>query len=93
MYMRRKCLTPVMKSPDSLKEQYNDRERRHGSSLCGKRLRSVSLEKLSIAEIETKKISLCAESSNTPDTELAGENEGQPLLTSSPGNGTEPEGV
>lgn len=79
-----------MKTPGGLNEQCRDEERRSGNSLGGKRLRSVSLEKLSISEIETKRISLCVESNDPPDT---GGNEGVPLPVSSPeiDHGKEPE--
>lgn len=85
---------PTMKTPGGLNEQCNSEER-NGNSLGGKRLRSVSLEKLSISEIETKRISLCVESNDPPDTGVTGENEGVPLPVSSPeiDHGKEPESV
>ena len=50
-------------------------EERRGSTLGGKRLRSVSLEKLSLSDLKAKKISLDLVSKNAHDAKLGGESE------------------
>ena len=62
-------------------------KRRSGS----KRLRSVSLEKMSICDIEAKKMSLCVQSENTPVSGATEDDRDVPLLVDS-FDGKEPEG-
>jgi hypothetical protein len=61
-------------------------KRRSGS----KRLRSVSLEKMSICDIEAKKMSLCVQSENTPVSGATEDDRDVPLLVDS-FDGKEPE--
>ena len=57
-----------------------------------KRLRSVSLEKMSICDIETKKISLCVQSEDTPDSGPMEDGKGESLPINTPETSSGKEG-